>query len=81
MSDLLDGTPEQTEYFQLEAYAKELYSRANSGSQPSSVTISERTLSNNQAMVDMLEDKFHWQTTDAASKVSYPDDTPSGYAL
>ena len=47
LSDLFDGTPEQTEYFQLEENAKELYSRANSGTQPSSVTISERTLSNN----------------------------------
>ena len=81
LSDLFDGTPEQTEYFQLEAYAKQLYSRANRGTQPSSVTISERTLSNNQAMTDMLEEKFHWKSTDAPSKVSYPDDTSSGYAL
>ena len=81
MSDLFDATPEQTQYFQLEAYAKELYSRANKGTQPSSVTISERTLSNNQAMAEMLEEKYHWKSADAASKVSYPDDTASGYAL
>jgi hypothetical protein len=54
MSDLFDGTPESTQYFQVEAYAEELYSRVINGALPVSVTIYERTLSNNQAMADML---------------------------
>ena len=81
MSDLFDGAPESVQYFQLEAYAEELYSRANDGAKPASVTITERTLSNNQAMADMLVEKIHWKTTDPASQVTYPDDTSDGYAL
>ena len=81
MSDLFDGSAESTQYFDLDAYAEELYSRANRGTKPGSVTIVERTLSNNQAMADMLVEKFHWKTVDPASKVTYPDDTSDGYAL
>ena len=81
MSDLFDGTPEATEYFHLEDYCYALYARANGGAQAQSVVITERTLSNNQSMANMLVEKFHWKTEDPASPVTYPDDTSDGYAM
>ena len=81
MSDLFDGVPESTQYFKLKDYAEQLYSRANKGASPSSITITERSLSNNQAMDDMIQGKFNWKTVEPASKTIYPDDTSDGYAL
>ena len=48
LSDLFDGpAPEETPTFDLQAYAVSLYKSANGGVEPASVTITERTLSNN----------------------------------
>ena len=77
LSDLFDGTPEETPTFDLQAYALSLYSSANEGATPASVTITERTLSNNQDMKTMLDNKFKWKSADSANPrlaQPYPED-------
>ena len=77
LSDLFDGTPEETPTFDLQAYALSLYSSANEGASPASVTITERTLSNNQDMKTMLDNKFKWKSADSANPrlaQPYPED-------
>ena len=48
LSDLFDGTPTETPYFNLEAYVSKLYALSNDGAKPTSVTLTERTIGNNQ---------------------------------
>lgn len=48
MADLFDGTPEETPYFNIDQYARNLYKMANDGELPTDVTVTERTLGNNQ---------------------------------
>ena len=77
LSDLFDGTPEETPTFDLQAYALSLFSSANAGAKPASVTITERTLSNNQDMKTMLDNKFKWKSADSEnSRLArpYPED-------
>ena len=81
MSDLFDGHPTVVPYFRLHDYAREFYSRANQGGLPTSITITERTLSNNQNMKEWQKEKFHWRTEDPDSKVIYPDDRDDAIAL
>ena len=47
IADLFDGAPAQVPYFNLKQYATQLYALANAGTQPTGVTITERTLGNN----------------------------------
>lgn len=73
LSDLFDGTPTETPTFDLMAYAKSLYSSANGGASFESATITERTLSNNQDMKTMLDNKFKWKSADAPNaKMAQP---------
>ena len=81
MSDLFDGTPESTTYFRLHDYAKQFYSQANQGTAPTSITITERTLSNNQNMTKWQKEKFHWKTSDPDSPLQYPEDLDDAVAL
>ena len=48
IADLFDGTPSETPYFDLQTYVEELYSHSNDGQKPASVTITERSLGNNE---------------------------------
>ena len=81
IADLFDGTPSETPYFDLQTYAKELYSHSNDGQKPSAVKIVERTLGNNQDYEEMEKAKFPWKSTDAASSVIWPVDNETGVAL
>ena len=73
MSDLFDGTPAETPTFDVEAYATSLFKSANDGVAPATVTITERTLSNNQDMKTMLDNKFKWKSADAPNaKMAQP---------
>ena len=47
IADLFDGAPAQVPYFNLKQHATQLYALANAGTQPTGVTITERTLGNN----------------------------------
>ena len=64
LSDLFDATPAETPTFDVEAYATSLFKSANDGVAPATVTITERTLSNNQNMKTMLDNKFKWKSVD-----------------
>ena len=81
IADLFDGTPSETPYFDLQTYARELYSHSNDGQMPHSVKIVERTLGNNQDYEDMEKSKFKWKSTDEASPVIWPVDNETGIAL
>ena len=73
LADLFDGTPEETPTFDVSAYATALYKSANEGAAPASMTITERTLSNNQDMKTMLDNKFKWKSSDSAnSRLAQP---------
>lgn len=48
LSDLFDGTPAETSYFNLEAYVSDLYALSNDGTKPTDIKLTERTLGNNQ---------------------------------
>ena len=74
MSDLFDGAPETTPYFDLGSYAANLYTKANGGATAGSIEITERTLSNNQDMAEWQKEKFHWKAEGGDSPVTYPAD-------
>lgn len=67
LADLFDGTPAETPTFDVEAYATSLYKSANGGVAPATLTITERTLSNNQDMKTMLDNKFKWKSADTSN--------------
>lgn len=67
LSDLFDGTPTTSPHFNVLEYATNLYKSNNDGTVPTSVVISERTLSNNQSMDEMKENKFKWKSADSSS--------------
>ena len=48
IADLFDGEPASTPDFNLRTYANHLYALVNSGDDLADVTITERTLGNNQ---------------------------------
>jgi len=62
LADLYDGAPATTPQFNLQEYALQLYKHANNGAAPASMTITERTLSNNQDYEQMKLHKFHWKS-------------------
>lgn len=74
IADLFDGTPEETPQFDLKSYAMQLYEMANTGDSAKSISIEERTLSNNEAYEDMVKSRFAWKTADGDSSVVYPED-------
>ena len=78
LADLYDGpAPEVTPTFDLQEYAMALYSSANGGAAPASVSIVERTLSNNQDMATMKANKFKWTSEDGENPhlaQPYPED-------
>lgn len=74
LSDLFDGAPESTPFFHLQGYASNLYAKVNGGKAPTSIEITERTLSNNQDMVEWQKEKFHWKSEAGDSPVKYPAD-------
>ena len=78
MSDLFDGTPESTPYFDLQSYATNLYAKVNRGEASPSIDITERTLTNNQNMVEWQKEKFHWKSQGGDSPVKYPADKADG---
>lgn len=85
LSDLFDGpAPEETPTFDVQSYAVSLFKSVN-GADPASVTITERTLSNNQDMQTMLDNKFKWKSSDSANSrmaSAYPSDpSPTTVAL
>ena len=86
LSDLFDGpAPEKAPTFDVQSYAVSLFKSANNGAEPASVTITERTLSNNQDMQTMLDNKFKWKSSDSANSrmaSAYPSDpSPTTVAL
>ena len=78
MSDLFDGAPESTPYFDLQGYAQNLYAKVNGGASAKGIEITERTLSNNQDMVEWQKEKFHWKAEGGDSPVKYPADKANG---
>lgn len=67
LSDLFDGSPTTSPHFNVLKYATDLYKNNNGGTAPTSVVISERTLSNNQSMDEMKENKFKWKSADSSN--------------
>ena len=67
LSDLFDGVPTETSYFNLLDYATEFYKANNGGATPTSIDIHERTLSNNQGMDAMKANKFKWKSVDSSN--------------
>ena len=74
--DLFDGPAQSDSTFDVEAYAISLYKSANDGQAPASVEIVERTLSNNQDMKTMLDNKFKWKSVENNARLAqpYPED-------
>jgi len=63
--------------FDLKHYAKELYKHNNGGASPKKVTITERTLSNNEDFATMEANKFKWKSVDGTNPrlaAPYPKD-------
>jgi len=64
IADLFDGAPETTPQFDLLSFATNLYAKANSGSEPQSVSIEERTLTNNDSYQEMESRRYAWKNSD-----------------
>lgn len=78
IADLFDGTPETTPQFDIKSYAEHLFRRNNrtpaGPADPVDVRITERTLTNNQDMSEMVKNKIQWTTESGPSTVTYPKD-------
>ena len=82
LSDLFDSTPTETPTFDLASYATALYKIMNDGVAPASMTITERTLGNNQDFQEMKANKFKWMSSDGTNPrlaQPYPQDRSDTY--
>jgi len=81
LADLFDGTPQETPYFNLEAYVGKLYALSNGGAKPTSVTLTERTLGNNQDFSEWQKLKYQWKSESESNGADWPEDKEDEVAL
>ena len=81
IADLFDQTPAETPYFNLKQYATQLYMLSNNGAAPASVTITERTLGNNQDWDEWLQERYQWKSEASGTGPSWPSDQGDELAL
>lgn len=89
IDDLFDTTLNSTEAtsystFNVKTYATELYSKTNGGTSAADVTVTERTLINNQDYADWQTEKYAWKSVSDSTDPdagSYPADTGDNMVL
>ena len=75
LADLFDKTNDNSvQMFDIKTYLLNLYALNNNGSSDVEVTVTERSLSNNQNYEDMIAAKTAWKTTEDPSPIVYPAD-------
>lgn len=67
--------------FNVKQYASDMYAAANNGTEATSVTVTERTLINNQDYDEWLTQKYTWKTEDDTGDASWPEDSGDDMVL
>lgn len=60
---------------------KDFYATANDGASPAGVTLTERTLGNNQDFTEWQSERFHWSSEPTPDGASWPEDKDDSIAL
>ena len=81
LSDLFDGTPTETPYFNLEAYVSDLFALSNDGTKPTDIKLTERTLGNNQDFAEWSKQKYQWTSDPVGNSAVWPEDKDGSVAL
>lgn len=70
LADTFDDRGARTHYINLQKYARDLYMDINNGAQPQFLTITETSLSANQALTQVQSEKFNWRGIGDQSSLS-----------
>ena len=74
IADLFDSSYGETSYFDIHSYASNLYVEVNDGELPQAMSVTERTLGNNQDWSDWQLKKLQWLSESTGVPATQPTD-------